>query len=193
MYKYKKHIIVGSVLVLSMCILYSFTIYSNFNSNKNTSTNKNTLQSNKDDQNFRDVKSLDATSKKTNSNLDNSNTNQNINDNSTTSKSYDNNNGYSILVSSSFTKALISLDENSKEVKVKLLDDKNENIKDYDNYINVTDEDIKFLSENADTILNDFKEGSLLDKYSFVCDTLKNYDTDLSSSDLINIAFMYIK
>lgn len=99
---------------------------------------------------------------------------------------------YSVLVSSSIYNAVVSLDEDTKDINVKLLDDTLD-VPKSDNYINISDEDLKYLEENADTLLNQFKEGSLIQKYSLVTNMLKDYDTDISEGDLINLAFKYIK
>lgn len=108
----------------------------------------------------------------------------------------DNNNApkedYNILVSSNEYNAVVSLDPSTKKINIEPIDDTSDNIAS-NNYINLSDEDIKYLTENADTILNDFEQGNLINKYSLVTKMLNDYDTDINTSDLINIALKYLK
>lgn len=106
-----------------------------------------------------------------------------------TKKSDDN---YSILVSSNDYNAVVSLDGDTKKFDVKEVG-KNLDKVASDNYINLSDKDLKYLEEHKDEILNSFKDGSLIDKYNLVNDMLSKYDNDISKTDLINLAVKYLK
>lgn len=122
--------------------------------------------------------------------------NENINKNSTTSDNVDNkvssDDSYNILISSSVGDKVVSFDSATKELKVKDTDNKDTSVS-VDNYINLSDEDIEYFKENADTILSEFENGNLFEKYELVNKFLKDYDTDISTVDIINLALKYIK
>lgn len=101
-------------------------------------------------------------------------------------------NDYSILVSSNDYNAVVSLDGDTKKFDVKEVGKDLDKVAS-DNYINLSDEDLKYLEEHKDEILNSFKDGSLMDKYNLVNDMLSKYDNDISKTDLINIAVKYLK
>ena len=113
--------------------------------------------------------------------------------NVTGSNTTDSASDYSVLVQSPIYDAIVSLDKSSKEINVKLLDDSNIDSYTTDKYINLTEYEISYLKENANVLLKEFEDGSLLDKYSFVSDMLKEYDTNINMGDLINIAMTYLK
>lgn len=100
---------------------------------------------------------------------------------------------YSVLVQSPIYDAVVQLDRDSKEINVKVLDDSNIGSYDTDKYINLTEEDVNYLKENANDLLKEFENGSMLDKYSFVSKMLKGYDTNINMGDLISIAMSYLK
>lgn len=101
---------------------------------------------------------------------------------------------YSVLVQSPIYDAVVQLDKDSKEIKVKVLDDSNiDSYDDTNKYVNLTQENISFLKENANELLKEFENSSMLDKYSLVSKMLKDYDTNINMGDLINIAMSYLK
>lgn len=124
------------------------------------------------------------------------NSDKNINKNSTASDKVDNkvssDDSYNILISSSAGDKVVSLDSTTKELKVEDTDSNDTSVS-FDNYINLSDEDIEYFKENADVILSEFHEGNLFDKYELVNKFLKDYDTDISTGDIISLALKYIK
>lgn len=128
--------------------------------------------------------------------LDDNLDNENINKNSTTSDKVDNkvssDDSYNILISSSASDKVVSLNSATKELKVKDKDNNDPSVS-FDNYINLSDEDIEYFKENADTILSEFENGNLFEKYELVNKFLKDYDTDISTGDIISLALKYIK
>ena len=102
------------------------------------------------------------------------------------------NKDYSVLVSSNDYNAVVSLDEDTKKINIKVLEDPS-NPPTSDNYINLSEEDIKYLQENADKILSELKEGNLSEKYKLVTAMLEKYDTNINISDLINLGLKYIQ
>lgn len=112
--------------------------------------------------------------------------------NAVSDKSKKSDNDYSILVSSNDYNAVVSLDGDTKKFDVKEVGKDLDKVAS-DNYINLSDEDLKYLEEHKDEILNSFKDGSLMDKYNLVNDMLSKYDNDISKTDLINLAVKYLK
>lgn len=103
-------------------------------------------------------------------------------------------NNFSVLVESPIYNAVVSLDEVSKEFRVKLLDDVSDSDKDKtSHYIKLSDADIDSLIANADTLFNQFENGGILDKYNMVTNMLKSYDTNIDQGDLIGVALNFIK
>ncbi len=126
-------------------------------------------------------------------NLDKKKTdNDSTNNNSKVDNKVSSDDSYNILISSSAGDKVISLDTTSKELKVKDTDNNDTSVS-VDNYINLSDEDIEYFKENADTILSEFENGNLFDKYELVNKFLKYYDTDISTGDIISLALKYIK
>lgn len=104
------------------------------------------------------------------------------------------NDDFSVLVESPIYNAVVSLDEGSKEFKVKLLDDVSDNVKDEtSHYIKFSKDDIDYLTANIDTLIDQFKNGGLFDKYNMVTSMLKSYDTNINQGDLIGLALSFIK
>lgn len=112
--------------------------------------------------------------------------------NAVSDKAKKSDNDYSILVSSNDYNAVVSLDGDTKKLDVKEVGKDLDKVVS-DNYINLSDKDLKYLEEHKDEILNSFKDGSLMDKYNLVNDMLSKYDNDISKTDLINIAVKYLK
>ncbi|MEF9992386.1 MAG: hypothetical protein RRZ84_08545 [Romboutsia sp.] len=102
------------------------------------------------------------------------------------------NNDYTVLVSSSTYNAVVSLD-NNKELNIKLLETNSINNTSTDKYINFTDEDINYLRNNSDILIQEFKNCNLFEKYDLISSMLSKYDTNLKESDLIKIAMSYLQ
>lgn len=113
-------------------------------------------------------------------------------DNSKGDNKVNSDDSYNILISSSAGDKVVSLDTTSKELKVNDTDNNDTSVS-VNNYINLSDEDIEYLKENANTILSEFEKGNLFDKYELVNKFLKDYDTDISTGDIISLALKYIK
>ncbi|MGL4912928.1 MAG: hypothetical protein ACRC3Y_10930, partial [Romboutsia sp.] len=103
-----------------------------------------------------------------------------------------NNKEHTLLITSSQYNALVCLNEDTKDVKIEVLEDQS-NPAVFDNYINLNDDDIKYLKENSDSILNNIKESSLFEKYQLITSMLEKYDTDISVSDILSIGLKYTK
>ena len=104
------------------------------------------------------------------------------------------NDNFSVLVQSSLYNAVVSLDETSKEVNIKLLDEVSDSAKDSArHYINLSSNDLEYLAKNADSLLNQFKTGDLMEKYTLITDMLKSYDTNIDQGDLIGIGLNFLK
>lgn len=128
--------------------------------------------------------------------IDDTHGDKNTNKNSTASDKVDNevssDDNYNILISSSAGDKVVSLDSTTKELKVEDTDNNDTSVS-FDNYINLSDEDIEYFKENADAILSEFENGNLFEKYELVNKFLKDYDTDISTGDIISIALKYVK
>ncbi|MGL5346387.1 MAG: hypothetical protein ACRDA3_03470 [Peptostreptococcaceae bacterium] len=129
---------------------------------------------------------------KINSNSNKPNVSDNNANNKVTKTSDSSSNDYSVLVQSPVYDAVVQLDKESKEINVKLLNDSNLDSYDTDKYINLSEDEVNYLKENAQSLLKEFEEGSMLDKYSFVSKMLKDYDTNIKMGDLISIAMSYL-
>jgi len=98
---------------------------------------------------------------------------------------------YQILVSSNKYNAIVSLNEDTKNMDIKILD----NAKDVPTsikYIKVSDEYFKYLEKNSDTLFNKLESDSLITKYA-LNEKLKDCDTNITSNDLKDILFKYVK
>ncbi|MCR8746878.1 hypothetical protein [Romboutsia lituseburensis] len=177
MFRFIKFIAIVGVLFLGISVFNDMKFSSKGLISNNTEI-KETTKANKSKTN-NSVK-LDGTKK-------NKTTNNAVGD-----KAKKSDNDYSILVSSNDYNAVVSLDGDTKKLDVKEVGKDLDKVVS-DNYINLSDKDLKYLEEHKDEILNSFKDGSLMDKYNLVNDMLSKYDNDISKTDLINIAVKYLK
>ena len=100
---------------------------------------------------------------------------------------------FSVLVNSPDYNAIVSLDDNSNEFKISLLEDKTtDNKANTSHYINLTQDNVDYLIENKDYLISKFKDGGIFDKYNLVSDMLKSYDTNIKMEDLITVGLKYL-
>ncbi|MGL6108442.1 hypothetical protein [Romboutsia sp.] len=122
--------------------------------------------------------------------INTSTSNKNKENNNTIDLAY-NSEEKDILISSNNIQGVVSINSNTKKVDYKALDDK---AKVYaDKYINVDKKYMEYLKANSDSIIKEFNNGSMIEKYSLVNKILDNCDTNISEGDLINIALNYLK
>lgn len=96
-----------------------------------------------------------------------------------------------ILISSSNTQGIVSINSDTKEVDFQPI--KNNDQVYTDKYINVDKEYMEYLQEHSASIMDEFNNGSIIEKYSLINSILDKCDTNLSKGDLINIALNYLK
>ena len=85
-----------------------------------------------------------------------------------------------------------SINENSKEFKISLLEEPYNSTKtDTKHYINLTQDNIDYLIKNKDSLISKFKDGGFFDKYNLVSNMLQSYDTNIKIEDLIEVGLKY--
>lgn len=167
--------------------IYTYT-YNDASTDQNNSANNDKI--NKETYNKKsDDSHSNLASKENNINSKSSDSNNTTKSNDT--KSSDDN--HIIAVSSPLYNAVVSLDQNNKEVNIKLVNSEDINTTSYDNYINFEDKEIKYLLENYPNLMKEFKNNNLFEKYDMVSKMLGEYDTDIKESDLISMAISYLK
>lgn len=117
-----------------------------------------------------------------------------VDDSPSSSVTKDNNpDDYSVAVSSSIYNAIVSLDKESKEINIKLLEESDLSKTNTDRYINLSDSDVSYLLSNSSNLVDQFKNYNLIEKYDMVKDMLNKYDTNIKENDLIGLALAYLK
>lgn len=177
--------LIFSFVVIIFAVFFTYTITNN---NKIQNTNNTSTKSysdiqdiNKKGSNLKNITIKDESSDLANKNLDNLEENNHKNDD------------YSILVTSPLYNAIFYLDTSNREANIKLIDSKDIGQTSSDKYINLTIDDINFLKNNASDLINEFIKCTIFDKYDMMSRLLNQYDTNLQESDIINLAFAYLK